>query len=315
MGFPGLVRWHKENFAADRPFIVGETGGYSVSKATQTASGGYGGLNEYNQSLRDLESLRDAIEGHADGSVLVSWIDTWHYPRDPDKHDNEPWEWDGVFAIETDRPKDMAGVPRQVYRDLMNFNTLIPWEPKANHIYPIGKPQPIQLFTPSVVTSADYSLNDGDWLPLEPSGFGSFHGFFTLPPLARKYQTLNFRAMDEEGTVLAKKDVTFLTGVAPETLLLDQPPAERGAKGLRFRAKVLNGPGKPIDQRKIYFGCFYPLSFGQAHAVISTDAQGQAIFVCPEEPAPEDRFIYVAAGTDSPERVRTCDMKIFKLGK
>src|SRR5439155_12612446 len=77
MGLAGMTRWFVARYAADRPLIVGETGGYAVSQASQTAAGGFGGLTEYNQSLKDLDSLRATLEGHASGSVLVSWIDTW----------------------------------------------------------------------------------------------------------------------------------------------------------------------------------------------------------------------------------------------
>ena len=63
----------------------------------------------------------------------------------PEAHDNEPWEWDGVLGIPTDSPKDMDGVPRQVYQDVSVYNQLIPMEPKANHIYPIGQPVAIRV--------------------------------------------------------------------------------------------------------------------------------------------------------------------------
>jgi len=69
-----------------------------------------------------LDSLRATLEGHAAGSTLVSWIDTWHYPTDPDTHDNEPWEWDGILAIPTDSEKDKDGIPRKIYHDAAAYN-------------------------------------------------------------------------------------------------------------------------------------------------------------------------------------------------
>ena len=158
MGLAGMTRWYVDHHASDRPLLVGETGGYAVSEASQTAAGGYGGLTEYNQSLKDLDSLRSTVEGHASGSVLVSWIDTWHYPRDPDTHDNEPWEWDGILAISSDTEQDMEGIPRQVYKDVSAYNLLIPIEPRANHIYPIQEPIPIQVNTADEVAYIRYKL-------------------------------------------------------------------------------------------------------------------------------------------------------------
>ncbi len=193
MGLAGMTRWFVDHFAPDRPLIVGETGGYAVSEASQTAAGGSGGLSEYNQSLKDLDSLRATVEGHAAGSALVSWIDTWHYPSDPDTHDNEPWEWDGILAIPTDSEKDMVGIPRQVYHDVSAYNQLIPIEPKANHIYPIQQPVPIQVNVSDDVGYVRCSVNDGDWKYLDGSGHGWFQGFFKLPKLAKKRQDMNFR--------------------------------------------------------------------------------------------------------------------------
>src|SRR5262249_18286345 len=46
MGHAGMTRWFVDHYAPDKPFIVGETGGYAVSEASRTAAGGYGGLTE-----------------------------------------------------------------------------------------------------------------------------------------------------------------------------------------------------------------------------------------------------------------------------
>ena len=221
MGLPGMTRWFADHFGGDKPFVVGETGGYSVSQASQTAAGGFGGLTEYNQSLKDLDSLRATVEGHALGSVLVSWIDTWGYPQDPDSHDNEPWEWDGILAISSDTEKDMAGVPRQVYKDVSAYNQMIPIEPKANHIYPISQPVPIQANASDDVAYVRYNVNDGDWTYLDGSGHGWFAGFFKLPKLAKKRQDMNFQALDKDETVLATKKISFLAGVLEESVAID----------------------------------------------------------------------------------------------
>ncbi len=311
MGHAGMTRWFVDRFASDRPLIVGETGGYSVSEASQTAAGGVGGLNEYNQSLKDLDSARATLEGHAAGNILVSWIDTWHYPRDPDTHDNEPWEWNGILGIPTDSEKDQAGVPRQVYKDLAAYNEIIPVEPKSNHLYPIQQPVPILVNTGDDVAYVRYALNDSDWKYLDGSGHGWFQGFFKLPKLAKKRQTLDVQALGTDETVLASKEVSFLAGVLQEYLTIEL----KTPKTLEFTVKIENSLHQPIAKRKIQFGCFEPLHFAERQGTLVTDAEGAVSFSClPLTPAPGP-YLYVAAGTDSPDRIRTSDMKVFKLGQ
>jgi len=311
MGLAGMTRWLTDHLAGDKPLLIGETGGYSVSEASQTASGGFGGLSDYNQSLKDLESLRATLEGHAAGSVLVSWIDTWHYPTDPDTHDNEPWEWDGVLGIPTDSSDDMDGIPRQIYRDVTVYNQLIPVEPKDNHIYPIQQPLPIQVNAADDVVYVRYNLNDGDWTYLDGSGKGWFQGSFKLPKLARKRLTLSFQALDKDETVLAKKSVSFLAGVQSEKVTLELKNSSR----LEFTATVLGGDHLPIEGRKVSYGCFYPISFKEGKGTLTTNAAGQIIFSCPVVNGAPARYLFVAAGTDSPEYRRTSDLRIFKLGQ
>ncbi len=313
MGLPGLTRWFVEHFAPDRPFIVGETGGYAVSQASQTAAGGYGGLTEYDQSLKDIDSLRATLEGHASGSVLVSWIDTWHYPADPDTHDNEPWEWDGILAITTDSEKDLDGIPRQVYQDVAVYNQMIPVEPKANHIYPIGQPIPIQVNGSDEVAYIRYSLNNGDWKYLDGSGRGWFQGFFKLPKLAKKRQILALQALNKDETLLAKKEVSFLAGVLQEFVTIEPRSTAKGAKSLEFVVKVEDSLHHAMTQRKVDFGCFDPIHFGERQGTIVTDASGMGSFSCLPLSRSPAQYIYVAAGTDSPDRVRTSDLRIFKL--
>jgi hypothetical protein len=45
-----------------------------------------------------------------------------------------------------------------------------------------------------------------------------------------------------------------------------------------------------------------------------TDARGEVTLTCPLSSAREDRYLFVAAGTDDPDRVRASDMRLFKLG-
>ena len=266
--------------------------------------------------MKDLDSLRATLEGHAGGSVLVSWIDTWHYPTDPDAHDNEPWEWDGILAIPTDSEKDMDGIPRQIYHDVSAYNQMIPIEPKANHIYPIGQPIPILVNTSDEVGYVRYSLNDSDWKYLDGSGHGWYQGFFKLPKLAKHRQTLAFQALNKDESPLAKKEVSFLAGILQQSLTIDQKNGAKGNKHLEFVAKVEDGLHHPVTQCKVYYGCFDPVGFGENQGTVNTDAAGAAVFSCLPSVSSAKAglpYLYVAAGTDSPDRVRTSDLRIFKL--
>jgi hypothetical protein len=314
LGLAGLTRWFADRYGADRPFIVGETGGYAVSKSTVGAiGGGAGGLTEYNQSLKDLDSLRDTVEGHAAGSVLVSWIDTWHYPADPDVHNDEPWEWDGLLGIATDSTKDMDGVPRQVVADVSAYNEVIVLEPKADHFYAVQKPVQIQAYGADNITEMQYNLNDGDWTPLSASEHGWFEGFLKLPKLARKRQSITIQALDADGKTLAKKQISFIAALQPEQVTLESK-ASGGRGGLSFSALVRDSQ-QPIAQRKVDVGCFYPISMRESQATIKTDAAGRVAFQCTVAPQAKDVYVFVAAGTDSPERVRAGDMRIYQLGR
>ncbi len=315
MGLAGMTRWYTDHMAPGKPLIVGETGGYSVSEATNTTYGGSGGWSEYNQSMKNLESLRATVEGHAQGSVLVSWIDTWHYPKDPDQHDNEPWEWNGLLAIPTDSAKDMNGVPRQVYHDVTAYNHVIPVEPRTNHYYPVDQPVSIQVNTSDSVVYVRYSINHADWKYLDGSGHGWFQGFFKLPKLAKRRQTLALEALDKKETVISAKEVSFLAGVLEESISVQPRTAAKGSKSQEFVARVLDGLRRPIADRKVYFGCFDPVAFGERLGQVTTNASGEASFACqPVSPTPT-RYIFAAAGTENPDRVRVSDLRVFKLGR
>jgi hypothetical protein len=315
MGYPNLVQWLVDHQSKDKPFILTETGGYSVSQASATESGGLGGFTEYNQSLKDIESLRGTVQGHAQGAALVSWTDNWYFPRDADTHDNEPWEWTGILGIATDSKKDMDGVPRIALADLKTYNQLTPVEPKADHFYPVQVPIPIRVFGSPETVGMRMSLNGGDWTRLQGSGQGLYVGSFKLPKLARRRQRLSLQALDKDDSAIAQKDISFIAALDPETVRVALDGAARGSQKFSFHVVVRNGDGQPIAQRKVYFGCFYPVSAQQAQGTIVTDAAGLASFSCAFPSQEVERYLYAAAGTDSLERVRTGDLHIFSLSK
>lgn len=114
IGFKNYVAWIKQNHARHKPLFIGETGGFSVSRKRLNDIG-FGGNTSNAQSLKNIESLKLAIEGGASGVCLVSFLDTWHYPSDPERHDDHPWEWNGL--IEFKSRNDSIGTPRQTYYD------------------------------------------------------------------------------------------------------------------------------------------------------------------------------------------------------
>jgi len=306
----GLTRWLVERYGAKKPFLVTETGGYSVSKTSVTASGGLGGLSEYDQSLKNLDSLRASMEGHAQGTALVSWIDSWYLPRDPDTHDDEPWEWTGMLAIPTDSKKDMDGLPRLIVNDARDYNQLIPVEPKVNHFYNVLEQYPIEVFGSPQVATIRFSMNQGEWSTLRASGKGLFTGFFKLPKLAKRRVRITFEAWDKDQTPLARKDISIIAAMFPETVRVNAK-----SDGMGFRVDVQDSFGRAIPNRKVFGGCYYPVSQTESQATVTTNAQGQADFTCRPAPTKMDFYLMVAAGTDSADRVRAGDLRIFKVGK
>lgn len=119
LGFKDYLKFIKKNYAYDKPLLIGETGGFAVSK-NKGGMLGHGGNNEDEQARGDINSIMYAFEAGAVGSCIVSWIDTWHYPEDPNSHDDEPWEWAGIIALED--INNPYGRPRLVYEKLKKFN-------------------------------------------------------------------------------------------------------------------------------------------------------------------------------------------------
>ena len=119
LGFEEYVALIKRRYAKEKPLIIGETGGFSVSP-TKRGALGYGGNTEEEQSRGDINSIMTSFNAGAAGVCVVSWLDTWHYPEDPNTHDDHPWEWSGIIAIE-DKAKP-RGRPRMVYHNLKKFN-------------------------------------------------------------------------------------------------------------------------------------------------------------------------------------------------
>lgn len=313
IGYPLHVRWLVDRFGKDKPVLIGATGGYAVSKATSSAEGGVGGLTEYNQSLRNLESLRGTLEGHAAGAVLVTWLDSWQAAGEPEVHNDDPWEWNGVLAVPTDRRTDQLGVPRRLFRDVQAYNQILFVEPRANHFYPVEKLHPIEIFGADNISGIRFSLNDGDYTPLKASGHGYFSGFFKLDKLARRRQKMTIQGLDVNHAVVMEKDLSFLAAISPETVTIESTP-EGGAGKLSFTVKALDGGGKPLANRKINFGFFLPVTMRETGGTQTTNATGEVTLTCSLALKKDDRFLLLAAGTRSPDRVTAGDMRLFALG-
>jgi hypothetical protein len=257
--------------------------------------------------------LRETLEGHADGAVLVSWVDSWHYPHVSDTHEDEPWSWNGILAIPTDSKKDLDGIPRQVYKDVMAYNQVIPLDPKMNHLYKVGEQIPIRIYTSENIGGVDVSLNGGEWRPLRGSGNGNWLGFFNLPKTARRRQRLTVRGTDSIGQELARKEISFVTATSPEHVTIGLLETVKKTGTLQCRILVTDDKQKPIAHRKVYFGFFLPADWREAQGTQLTDARGEVLLTCPLPIQSSDRFLYVAAGTDNIDSIRTADMRIFKL--
>ncbi|MBF0489943.1 MAG: hypothetical protein HQL15_04920 [Candidatus Omnitrophica bacterium] len=118
IGYGNYVVWLKRNVAQNKPFFIGETGGYSVSQ-TRKNDFGFGGNTQEQQSSGDRRSVLEALKAGACGTSVVSWIDTWHYPDDPRVHGKDPWEWDGLLDVSLE---NKMGSPRKVYQDIKHMN-------------------------------------------------------------------------------------------------------------------------------------------------------------------------------------------------
>ena len=315
LGYAGIVQWVVDHQGKNKPLLITETGGFSVSQASVTAAGGAGGLDEYAQSMKDIGNLRAVVQGHAQGAALVSWIDNWCFSRDAETHDNEPWEWTGIVGIATDSKKDMDGIPRRALQDLKEYNQITVLEPKTDHFYPPLQTEPIAVYGSPETIGVRYSLNGGDWIRLQGSHEGWFIGSFKLPKLARRRQRLAFQALDKEDSVVGEKEVSFVAALEPESMRVALNPTGETAARLSFHAVVRNGDGQPVAKRNVLFGCFYPVSGLEDQGTATTDSTGLATFTCTMPKDRPERYLYAAAGTDSPEHVRSGDLRIFELGR
>lgn len=125
--YEDYIRWFKDTYAKDKPFIVTEFG-YSVSKSGEGPYG-YGGNTFESQKEATLEDLNQIIAGGATGACVFEWIDEWwknfEYENDASVHDDEPEEWFGILSIK-DENSDHKGTPRPIYyaiKDIFNnFN-------------------------------------------------------------------------------------------------------------------------------------------------------------------------------------------------
>lgn len=313
LGYAGVVRWLKDRRAQRRPLILTETGGYSVSQASWSVKGGFGGLSEYDQGIRNLDSLRATVEGHAEGSALVSWIDGWYAAGDSDvQSPEEPWEWTGVLAVTSDSKRDRVGRPRQQWEMLKDFNQLVPVEPKANHFYHVQTAYPVEIAVSPETAGMRFSVNEGEWKPLSGTPGSRFYGSFTLPKLARRRVRLNFQALNQDGTVLAQKDISVLAAITPEAVVLTSA-ADKKKAGNRFAVTVKDGEGQAAANRAVTAGCYLPVSGQEQVLKLKTGLAGTTAFSCDPVPGPKDRYLFVAAGTDSPQRVRAFDLQLFEL--
>jgi hypothetical protein len=158
------------------------------------------------------------------------------------------------------------------------------------------------------------SVNGGEWKSLRGSGNGNWLGFFKLPKTAKRRQRLTVRGTDKIGQELGRKEISFVAAEAPERISIGLLETVKKTGALQCRVQVTDDQLKPIANRKVYFGFFFPADWRERQGTLTTDARGEVVLTCPLPLRPTDRFVYVAAGTDNADQIRTADMRVFKLG-
>src|SRR5262249_21761369 len=124
-------------------------------------------------------------------------------------------------------------------------------DPKANHIYPVSQRIPIHAYTSDVVGGAAYSINGGEWKPLEGSGHGSWQEFFQLPATGKRRQRFAIRALDKIGQQMAVKSFSIVAAGKPEHISIGNLEVAKKTNALSCRVRLTDDDQHPIPQRKV----------------------------------------------------------------
>lgn len=275
IGFREYVEWIKENHSQDKPLFIGETGGFSVSKKKLNDID-FGGNSPSEQAKGDIDSINKAIAAGASGICTVSWIDTWHYPGNPNIHDDHPWEWDGILGIPT--KNDLEGIPRLVYYDLKTYNQAIILEPKEDEIY--CSSVPISIYTNNLIHEVKYRIDNSVWVTLDKY---SNYWWVGKQGLEKKGKHgLDIICKDNKGSVLARKSVKFFVTDETEesksniklSIIPDKPEFSiDDTVSLKIRLTDLNN--KPRVKERITYGLFLSLGWEEEFGSDFTNEEGE----------------------------------------
>jgi len=276
IGFKEYVKWIKENHAKDKPLFIGETGGFSVSRKKLNDIG-FGGNTPSEQSKGDIDSINQSIAAGASGVCTVSWIDTWHYPGDPNTHDDHPWEWDGILGIPT--KNDLEGIPRLVYYDLKTYNQAIIIEPKEDEIY--YSSVPISIYSDDSVHETKYRIDNSKWTILQKQNDHWWVGSQDLKEKKGRHQ-LEIICKDKNGSILTRKLVGFFIADKIEALkpkikisIISDKQAFSIGDIVSLKIRLADWNNKPMPKEKISYGLFSPLGWKEEFGSGFTDEKGE----------------------------------------
>ena len=140
-GYPGYIRWLKENISRGKPLIITEFG-LSVSLMRKGGSHyGYGGNSFKEQAQGDIEMYDGIIQSGATGACAFLWTDAWWLAGSKSVHDNDPEDYYGI----NDYDKDGKAIPRAAFFALKQYNQALVIEPKHTQFY--QKTTPLEIYT------------------------------------------------------------------------------------------------------------------------------------------------------------------------
>ncbi|MCM8797600.1 MAG: hypothetical protein NC923_07000 [Candidatus Omnitrophica bacterium] len=276
IGFKEYVKWIRENHARNKPLFIGETGGFSVSKKKLNDIG-FGGNSQSEQSKEDIESINQSIAAGASGVCTVAWIDTWHYPSDPNAHDDHPWEWDGILGIPT--KNDLEGIPRLVYYDLKRYNQAIIIEPRQAEVY--YSSAPISIYASDSIENIRYRIDNSKWQTLSKQNNHWWIGNHDLKD-KKGIHRLDIICRDNRGAAITRKSVDFFISEKIEALeprikisIIPDKQTFSIDDVVSLKIKLTDLNNKPLAKEKVAYGLFSPLGWKEEYASGITNEEGE----------------------------------------
>lgn len=297
IGFKEYIRWIKENHAKNKPLFIGETGGFSVSKKKLNDIG-FGGNSQSEQSKGNIDSINKSISAGVSGVSTVCWIDTWHYPSDPNTHDDHPWEWDGILGIPA--KEDSEGIPRLTYYDLKTYNQAIIIEPREEEIYYASVP--ISIYANNSIQEVKYRVDNSAWVTLNRQGNHWWLGNKLLEKKVARHR-LEIICKDKKGSILVRKSVVFFAADRPEALkskikllIIPNKQVFDIEDTVNLRIKLVDSNNQPIAKKKVSYGLFSSLGWKEEFNSAFTDEKGEVRVTSALKLEKQTQYLLVSAG-------------------